>query len=65
MCIKDELKVMDDTRSIGNIIEWCGFKAQIYKLMTEVMSLRASKVHQARKIKTLEKQLNNYKERKC
>jgi len=64
MCIKDEIKVMDDTKTTGNIIEWSGFKAQIFKIIFEVESLRVKSACQARKIESLEHQLNNYKKGK-
>jgi len=61
MCIKDELRVMEDSKSIGNCIEWNGFKCHVIKLMTEVLSLRTKSGHQVKRIRMLESQIESYK----
>ncbi len=52
---------MEAAKSIGSIIEWNQFKKLVTNNYDDLVSLRIKSGHQAKKIKILERQLENYR----
>ena len=61
MNIKKAMDRMEAANSIGNKIEWSMFKSEVEKIFKRYLELKTKSAFQAKKIKELERRLDNYR----